>query len=188
MDALATTYPDAAVTYDPALEREFEQRLADSSTLAFRVAYGVLRNREDAEEIAQEAFLRAYRSFTRLRDRERFRAWLARIAWRLALDRIRSSKRREIREKVVSEIEAPARTVEDLAASSEFQRHLEAALDELPEKFRVVLVMGAIEGHKIEDMARVLELPTGTVKSRLHFGKKMLAEKLRWLVTTTKNA
>ncbi len=80
MDVLVGSYPGTAVITDASLEREFEQRLADSSTLAFRVALGILRNREDAEDVAQEAFLKAYRNFHRLRDRERFRAWLVRIA------------------------------------------------------------------------------------------------------------
>ena len=53
----------APVSLDPALEREFEERVADSSTLAFRVALGVLRHREDAEDVAQDAFLRAHRAF-----------------------------------------------------------------------------------------------------------------------------
>src|SRR3954464_8789985 len=82
------------------LDREFEARLAESSTLAFRVAYGVLRNREDAEDVAQDAFAKAYRSFHTLRERERFRAWLVRITWRLAINRHRSNKRRLLREQV----------------------------------------------------------------------------------------
>ncbi len=86
---------DAAVTQEVplALEDEFEQRLGDSSTLAFRVAYGVLRQREDAEDVAQEALVRAYRKLSSLRDRESFRAWLVRISWRLAIDRLRSGPR-----------------------------------------------------------------------------------------------
>src|SRR5919204_1409661 len=67
--------------------REFEERLAESATLAFRVAYGVLRSREDAEDVAQEAAVRAYQGFGSLRNKERFRPWLVRIAWRPALDR-----------------------------------------------------------------------------------------------------
>src|SRR2546428_14110089 len=65
--------------------REFEERLAECRPLAYRVARGVLRNTADAEDVAQEALLRAYRQFDRLRDRNRFRAWLVRIAFRLAL-------------------------------------------------------------------------------------------------------
>jgi len=81
----------------PDTRREFEERLAECGPLAYRVARGVLRNTADAEDVAQEALLRAYRRFDRLRDRNRFRAWLVRIAFRLALDRLRSGKRRELR-------------------------------------------------------------------------------------------
>src|SRR5438128_7973800 len=86
------------VGVDHELDREFEARLVESSTLAFRVAYSVLRHREDAEDVAQEAFAKAYRSFHQLRDRERFRAWLVRMTWRLALDRQRANRRRLVRE------------------------------------------------------------------------------------------
>src|SRR5262245_7928925 len=86
------------VTVDRELEREFEARLADSSRLAFRVAFSVLRQRDDAEDVAQEAFAKAYRSFRQLRDRTRFRAWLVRMTWRMALDRQRANQRRSVRE------------------------------------------------------------------------------------------
>ena len=74
------------------LKQEFETRLAETTTLAFRVAYGVLRNSEDAEDVAQEALVKAYRNFRQLRDRDRFRAWLVRVTWRLAIDRLRSDR------------------------------------------------------------------------------------------------
>lgn len=181
MDAQVGTYPEAAVILDPSLEREFEERLADSSALAFRVALGVLRNRDDAEEVAQEAFLRAYQSFSRLRDRERFRSWLVRIAWRLALDRIRASRRRAARETavMVQEMNTPERTVEDVRASREFEQRLARAMDQLPEKLRVVLVLAAIEGHDTREVGRLLDLPEGTIKSRLFHARKKLAEILR---------
>src|SRR5437764_11400839 len=76
------------------LEREFETRLVESSKLAFRIAYSVLRQRQDAEDVAQEAVLKAHRSFRQLRNREAFRAWLVRMTWRLALDRRRADLRR----------------------------------------------------------------------------------------------
>src|SRR5207249_7818316 len=127
--------------------REFEERLAECGPLAYRVARGVLRNTADAEDVAQEALLRAYQRFDRLRDRSRFRAWLVRIAFRLALDRLRSGKRRELRETLWSppEQQLPTATAEDLAASNEFQARLENALAELPEKFRLVLLLAAME-------------------------------------------
>jgi RNA polymerase sigma-70 factor (ECF subfamily) len=161
--------------------REFEQRLAECGPLAYRVARGVLRNSADAEDVAQEALLRAYRRFEHLRDRNRFGAWLVRIAFRLALDRLRSGKRRELRDTLWSQPEhhPPAATAEDLAASNEFQAHLENALAELPEKLRLVLLLAAIEGHTIDEIASMLGISTGTVKSRIFYARRQLAEKLR---------
>ena len=160
------------------LRREFEERLAECGPLAYRVARGVLRNSADAEDVAQEALLRAYRRFERLRDRGRFRAWLVRIAFRLAIDRTRSSKRREVRETLWSQ-PVPRASTEDLAATSEFHVHLDRAMDELPDKQRLVLLLTAMQGHSLEEVAEMLGLPVGTVKSRLFFARKQLAEKLR---------
>src|SRR4026208_2005380 len=89
---------EGLVTVDAGLEPELEARLRESSTLAFRVAYGVLRHRQDAEDVAQDAFVKAYRSFRQLRDRDRFRAWLVRMTWRLAIDHQRGARRRSARE------------------------------------------------------------------------------------------
>src|SRR3989442_10973489 len=166
--------------------REFEERLAECGPLAYRVARGVLRNTADAEDVAQETLLRAYRRFDRLRDRTRFRAWLVRIAFRLALDRLRSGKRRELRDTVWSQPEhqPPTRTAEDLAASKELQAHLDNALAELPEKLRLVLLLAAMEGHTIEEIAGMLGISTGTVKSRIFYARKQLAEKLRCYANT----
>jgi RNA polymerase sigma-70 factor, ECF subfamily len=167
-----------------ALRSEFEERLTECGPLAYRVARGVLRNDADAEDVAQEALLRAYRRFERLRDRSRFRAWLVRISFRLAIDRVRSAKRRETRETLWSR-SAPTVFTEDAAATSEFQMHLERAMEELPDKHRLVLLMAAMEGHTLEETAATLGLPIGTVKSRLFFARKQLAEKLRCHAKTT---
>ena len=167
------------VTLDDGLEREFEDRLRESATLAFRVAYGVLRHRQDAEDVAQEAFAKAYRSFSQLRDRDRFRAWLMRMTWRLAIDRWRSDRRRTAREQVVESAEAA--TTEEVAVLRERAERLWQAIDGLPDKLRIVVVLGAIEGHDIRTLARLLDLPEGTVKSRLYLARKGLAESLRCL-------
>src|SRR3954464_1947876 len=118
------------VSLDDDLEREFEARLTECSTLAFRVAFSVLRHREDAEDVAQEAFAKAYRSFRQLRDRDRFRAWLVRMTWRLALDRRRSDQRRSTRE-VVHRDFAPTHT-----GSGEHAYALWEAIDALPDTLR----------------------------------------------------
>jgi RNA polymerase sigma-70 factor (ECF subfamily) len=162
------------------LLNEFGERLRESSSLAFRVAYGVLRHREDAEDVAQEAFVRAHRSIAQLRDREKFRAWLVRMTWRLAIDRIRNDRRRITRESAAEpNSEASA---EQLASAGERAGRLWAAIDELPEKLRIAIVLSGIEGHDIAEVARLLAIPEGTVKSRLFLARKALAEKLQCLV------
>jgi RNA polymerase sigma-70 factor, ECF subfamily len=186
MGALAASLSGSVVNLDDSLQREFEQRLADCPTLAYRVALGVLRNTAEAEDIAQEAMLRAYRNFHRLRERESFRAWLVRTAWRLALDRIRAAGRRERREQAaINEQLSTNANTENAAASRETERHVAAAIDELPEKLRIVMVLAAIEGYNTREVASLLTLPEGTVKSRLHLARKQLAESLQWLVKNT---
>ncbi len=118
----------------------------------------------------------------------RFRAWLVRISFRLALDRLRSAKRREQHDVLWSQpvYQPPAVTAEYLAASSEFQVHLDRALAELPGKLRLVLLLAAMEGHTIDEIAALLAIPVGTVKSRIFVARKQLAEKLRCHVNITK--
>ncbi len=159
--------------------REFETRLVESSTLAFRVAYGVLRHREDAEDIAQEAFAKAYRSFRHLRDRTRFRAWLVRMTWRLALDRQRAERRRLARDTAHTG-GAPAMTVaHDGPAERLRADELWQAIDSLPDKLRVVIVLANIEGHSVADVGSLLGVPSGTVKSRLFHARRRLKELLQ---------
>jgi len=161
------------------LEREFETRLRESSTLAFRVAYGVVRNREDAEDVAQEAFAKAYRSFHQLRDRERFRAWLVRMTWRLAIDRLRADRRREARE--VAQLDtSPDASAEETADARRRSAELWRAIDSLPDKLRIVTVLAGIEGHDLAEVATLLGLPVGTVKSRLFLARRRLKEQLQW--------
>jgi RNA polymerase sigma-70 factor (ECF subfamily) len=163
---------------DQEMDREFEARLAESSTLAFRVAYGVLRHREDAEDVAQEAFAKAYRSFRKLRERDRFRAWLVRITWRMAINRQRSERRRIVREQAPVEDQSSP-TAADALAASERSARLWKAIDALPDKLRVVTVLAGIEEHDIRQIAQLLRLPEGTVKSRLFLARQRLKEFLQ---------
>jgi RNA polymerase sigma-70 factor (ECF subfamily) len=167
---------------DADLGREFDTLVSESSVLAFRVAFSVLRNREEAEDVAQNAIIKAYRHFRRLRGRDRFKAWLVRIAWRLAINRARDNRRRAVREDVPADARLPA-TAEDIAASRELAVHVWRAIDDLPEKLRTVVVLASIEDHDVADVARLLAVPPGTVKSRLFLARKRLAETLQWIAT-----
>jgi len=177
-DRLASTF----VTVDEDLAREFEARLVESSTLAFRVAFSVLRQREDAEDVAQEAFAKAYRSFRQLRDRERFRAWLVRMTFRMAIDRQRANRRRFVREQA---IEIARETTGDTVVEHERAEQLWRAIDALPERLRLTIVLAGIQGHDIREVAMLLDVPDGTVKSRLFLARKQLRERLSWMATDT---
>jgi RNA polymerase sigma-70 factor (ECF subfamily) len=157
---------------------DFEACLAESGTVAFRVAFRLLRSREDAEDVSQEAVVRAMQRFDSLRDRHRFRAWLVRMAWRLAIDRRRSDSRRAGRDAHLVPtgiVEADAER--DLIAR-ERAAHLQAAVDRLPAKLRTPFVMGHVEGRSLDEVAALLELPAGTVKSRSFQARQRLRRSL----------
>ena len=187
MDGLADRHVGGLMGLTEDIEREFDARLRESATVAFRVAYGVLRHRQDAEDVAQDAFLKAYRSFNQLRDRDRFRAWLVRMTWRLAIDRQRGDRRRSAREHADAPPAAPSfsaeQPIDDLTARERAAR-LWLAIDALPEKLRVVIVLASIEEHDVGEVARLLDLPEGTVKSRLFLARQRLKEQLQCNPTT----
>ena len=185
MNALAEGWADRLVSGAEDLDREFEARLSDSSTLAFRVAYSVLRHRQDAEDVAQEAFAKAHRSFHQLRDREKFRAWLVRLTWRLALDHRRAAKRRPIGEELATDPAAGEPSIEASLIASERARRLWDAIDRLPEKLRMATVLAAIEGQSIREVAVLLDAPEGTVKFWLFDARKKLQEMLTCESTLT---
>jgi RNA polymerase sigma-70 factor, ECF subfamily len=168
----AATLPDV-LAVDDDLDGEFEMRLRESSTLAFRVAYAVLRHREDAEDIAQEAFAKAYRNFSQLRERTKFRGWLVRLTWRLALDRRRSDRRRATREGVHRSF-APPET-----GAVEHTYALWEAIDALPDHLRLVVVLSGIEGHNVTEVAQLIGVAPGTVKSRMSAARTRLRERLQ---------
>jgi RNA polymerase sigma-70 factor (ECF subfamily) len=170
LPALADTASD--------IDRDFEARLADSSSMAIRVAFSVLRNQADSEDVAQEVFTKAYRTFHQLRDRDRFRSWLVRMTWRTALDHLRGSRRRMIRD-MAAVPQSLGPTVEDAAIDDERRQQVWRAVDALPQRLRLVIVLSAMEGHSVKDVAALLGVAEGTVKSRLFKARKVLQETLK---------
>lgn len=154
-------------------EQDVEKRLLESSRLAFRVAYSVLRHRQDAEDVAQDVLVRAHRRFATLRDPTRYRAWIVRMTWRLAMDHRRGDARRRQRELAHTQL-APTEGPQ-LAGRD---RALWTAIDALPEKLRLVIVLASVEGHDVDEVARLVGAPPGTVKSRLFTARKRLKELL----------
>ena len=157
---------------------DFEACLAESGTVAFRVAFRLLRSREDAEDVSQEALIRAMERFDSLRDRNRFRAWLVRMAWRLAIDRRRSDWRRAGRDThIISPVTVDADAERELI-ERERAAHLQAAVEQLPDKLRTPFVLGNVEGRSFDEIAALLQVPPGTVKSRAFQARKRLRRTL----------
>jgi RNA polymerase sigma-70 factor (ECF subfamily) len=180
MNEVAGLWPGAWVSDEPSDAAGSEDRealLAEAAPLAFRVAFAVLRHRQDAEDVAQEALAQAWSRFHTLRDRDRFRSWLARIAWRRALDRRRAQGRRGQHEAAAIPSSPP--TPEELAAGQERADLVWRAVDALPGKLRIVVVMAGLLGHDVREVAALLSLPEGTVKSRLYLARRALAARLR---------
>src|SRR6266852_2007090 len=156
---------------------EFEHRLRECHRLVFHVAYAVLRDRADAEEIAQDAFFRAYRKLSGLREPQKFRAWVARMSYRLALNRWRAATRARHRDTSWLEMSArPVVNAETVVAQREIQLRLRQEIDRLPQKLRAVLLLSAVEELDTRDIATVLHIPDGTVRSRLHLARKALLQ------------
>lgn len=154
---------------------EFERRLRECHRVVYQVAYSVLGDRADAEEIVQDTFFRAYRKLSSLREPGRFRAWVARISFRLALNRWHANARARRRDTSWLETTASrAANVETLVAQREFQRRLRREINRLPQKLRAVLLLSAVEELNTHDIAGVLGIPEGTVRSRLHLARKEL--------------
>lgn len=155
--------------------REFELRLRECHGLVYQIAYSVLEDRGDAEEIAQDTFLRAYRKLSTLREPQKFRAWAARISFRLALNRWHARSRARRRDTSWLETSAPpVADVETIVAQREFQNRLRQEIARLPRKLRAVLLLSAVEDLATQDIAEILGIPEGTVRSRLHLARKSL--------------
>jgi RNA polymerase sigma-70 factor (ECF subfamily) len=154
---------------------------------AYSLALRFLGSPQAAEDVTQEAFLRAYRNIGRLRD-DRFRPWLLTIVANAARDELRRQQRRPQRSldaaRLDSEMPAidpadPGPSPEDQTLSSELRGEIERALRELPDDWRLVVVLSDIQGLSYEEVAAATRVPLGTVKSRLSRARGRLRDVLR---------
>jgi RNA polymerase sigma-70 factor, ECF subfamily len=159
--------------------RAFEELVTTYQHRVFGVALRMLGSRAEAEEIAQEAFLRAHRAVVSFRGDARLGTWLYGIASRLCLNRLSSPDRRMARgDAALAGVPA---TTPDAAAEverAELDAALRTAIEELPNEQRLVLVLRDVEGLSYEEIADALALVPGTVRSRLHRARMQLKEKL----------
>jgi len=163
---------------------DLEVLVHEHSALVFRIAYSVLRNPQDAEDAAQETFLRALRYGKRLRQVEDARRWLARVAWRVALDR-----RRRHPEVSLEDAAQSVRALRDsgaagdrIAAGREMMALLDGLIAALPAELRQAITLSAVEEMPAAEAAAVLEIPEATVRTRVFRARQILKEKLAALL------
>jgi RNA polymerase sigma-70 factor (ECF subfamily) len=169
--------------------REFDRLVERYHKQAYNVAYRMAGNHADAEDLTQEAFIRAFRFFGQYRRELPFDSWLYKIMSNVFIDRLRRKPKAHIRslEQPVqtSEGEAQfdvadtARGPEEVVLAMEVDGRIQAALEELPETFRITVIYADIEGLSYEEIAEATKTNIGTVRSRLHRGRRLLRDKLK---------
>ena len=160
--------------------RAFENLVIAYQHRVFGVALRMLGNRAEAEELAQEVFLRVHRAIGEFRGESKLSTWLYAVTSRLCLNRLASGERRMARQgeetltRLASSEIGPAEEME----RGELETALHRAIAELSEERRIVVVLRDLEGLSYEEIAAALDLELGTVRSRLHRARMDLRDKL----------
>lgn len=169
----------------------FEQLVTRYQNKIISYAARMLNDRDEAEDVTQEVFIKAYRSLESFRGASSFSTWLYRIATNLCIDRVRQRQRRpqqaySLDEPLDKDEERGGRELPDTSSEpsgqverEELRRQVRQTVAEMPEKLRSVLVMCDIQGMPYESIAEVLKCPIGTVKSRLFHARADLARRLK---------
>ena len=169
------------------IERRQDQMLEalvrDHSRLVYRIAYAVLRGHHDAEDATQETFVRVLRYSSKLSAVEDPKTWLARIAWRVAVDRSRRrGRRREIAlddpEKPIPEAASSDTSADETLRGAELSAALERMIAALPEKLREPLILSTIEEMSPKEVAATLGINEAAVRSRIFRARQILRDKL----------
>jgi RNA polymerase sigma-70 factor, ECF subfamily len=156
----------------------------------YQLCYRMLGNAHEAEDSAQEAFIRAYVNIHSYDSTKKFSTWLYRIATNLCIDRIRKKKPDYYLDAEISgtdgldmysQIPAKQELPEDELEKLELQEQIQQEILKLPEKYRSVIVLKYVDELSLKEISDILDLPVGTVKTRIHRGREALRNKLRHL-------
>ncbi len=168
---------------DESQDETLEDLVRQHSRLVYRIAYAALRSHHDAEDATQETFLRVLRYSRKLDKVEDPKTWLARIAWRVAVDR--SKQRGRKREFSLEESEKPLAEVQSTNAPADEAMHgsqvgalLERLIAALPQKLREPLILSAIEEMSPREVGATLGINEAAVRSRVFRARQILKEKL----------
>ena len=166
-----------------ALESPLESLVQQHARLVYRIAYAVLRHHHDAEDATQETFLRVLRYSRKLAGVEDHKTWLARIAWRVAIDRNRQlGRKREMPlydpEQPLPEVASSDAAADEALQGAQVSDVLELMIASLPEKLRQPLILSTIEEMSPREVAATLGINEAAVRSRVFRARQILREKL----------
>ena len=165
----------------------FETLVTENQKKIYNLAYRMVRNEQDALDLTQEAFLKAYRSLSQYRGESGFSVWLYRLASNICIDFLRKKKKQNIvslvydgedgetaEMDIADESQSPERVLE----KSEARRAVAAGLEKLSEEHRKIILLRDVDGYSYEEIAAVLSIEMGTVKSRLARARSALRSEL----------
>jgi RNA polymerase sigma-70 factor (ECF subfamily) len=152
----------------------------------YSLAIRMVRRAEDAEDVAQETFIRMFRALDRYDPSRSFGAWLCSIAARLAIDQLRRRKLHPIPltgrdkddEEYTIEVEDPGLRPDEVAVRAEEESRMRTLIDSLPPHYRVAVLLRHQQDLSYEEIATALHLPLGTVKARIHRARALLRERI----------
>ena len=169
----------------------FEEQASPFMSALYAAALRMTRNPSDAEDLVQETYLRAYRGFGGFREGTNLKAWLYRILTNTFINQYRAKKRRPdqvdlddvedfyiFRRLGGLEAADAERTAETEALEAMPDDEVKQALESIPEQFRMAVILADIEGFSYKEIAEILDVPIGTVMSRIHRGRKLLQKRL----------
>ncbi|HOK54008.1 MAG TPA: sigma-70 family RNA polymerase sigma factor [Armatimonadota bacterium] len=184
---LIETAASAALSEDRRIFDELVQRYHKQ---AYNIAYRMTGNHADAEDLTQEAFIRAFRFFAQYKRELPFDSWLYKIMSNVFVDMLRRRPKAQIRSldqpiatedgEAVIEIADDSAGPEEQLMSREMDSRIQAALNSIPEDFRLAVIYADIEGLSYEEIADAMNCSIGTVRSRLHRGRKLLRDRLKY--------
>ena len=179
---VADNEASAPATLSADRREEFERLIMQHLDSAYSGALRLTRNRTDAEDLVQDAVVRAMRGFHRFQADTNFKAWLFRIMTNLYINEYHRKARQPER---AEEVEPADLGWPDVPGDPEVAvmrkmeaRYLHKAIEGLPEEFRAVVMLADEQGFSYDEIAKMIKRPIGTVRSRLHRGRKMLTHRL----------